>query len=111
MRRIVAILFLSLLFGCSSPQIKHLNTQEFIKQAATIEQMNSAYKTTYIGQTDSKIYLEYYTAITSFGKGGTTVYWTELSKLSESQIRYILSLKSPYKKCGSAQKSSITKHK
>jgi hypothetical protein len=42
--------------------------------------MNSATATRYIGHTQERVYLEYFSALTS-GNDKTTVYWTELSKL------------------------------
>ena len=94
MKKLILILTLSILSGCAGTRIKHLNSSEFQKQAEVIEKLNSANKTIYIGKSDSRIYLEYYTAITSFGKGKTIVYWTELSNLSESQIKRIMDYKS-----------------
>ena len=98
MKKLIFILSLSMLSGCAGTQIKYLNSSEFQKRAEVIEKLNSASKTIYIGKSDSRIYLEYYTAITSFGKGKTIVYWTELSNLSESQIKRIMNYKSPFTK-------------
>ena len=83
------IIVLFFIIGCSNTQIKHLNATSFINQAQEIEQMNSAYKTSYIGKTDSRIYLEYYTGVTSTGKGKTIIYWTELENLSDDQLKII----------------------
>ena len=98
MKKLILILSLSILSGCAGTQIKHLNSSEFQKQTELIEKLNSATKTICIGKSDSRIYLVYYTAITSFGKGKTIVYWTELSNLSESQIKRIMNYRSPFTK-------------
>ena len=52
--------------------------------------MNSAYNTSYIGSTASRIYLVYYTALNSTGNGKTIIYWTEKKNLSKRQISEII---------------------
>jgi len=91
MKNILSI-FILVLFstGCLSTQIKHLDSSDFIKQVNEINKMNSAHKTTYIGSTTSRIYLEYYTAISSTGKGKTIIFWTEKKNLSKKQISEII---------------------
>lgn len=98
MKNLILILCLSVLSGCAGTQIKHLSSSEFQKKAEVIEKISSVKKTIYVGKSDSRIYLEYYTAITSFGKGKTIVYWTELSNLSGSQIKRIMNYKSSFNK-------------
>ena len=90
MKALLSILAIILITGCSSTRIEHLDSLAFIKQVKEINQMNSAYKTTYIGDTASRIYLEYYTAISSTGNGKTIVYWTEKKNLSQKQIIEIM---------------------
>jgi len=90
MKTIYLLPFVILFFlGCSNTQTEYIETVEFMKQVQEIEEMNSAYKTTYIGSTDSRVYLEYYTAITSMRKGKTIIYWTKLKDLSEEQLKKI----------------------
>jgi len=87
MRKTLVLPFvIFLLSGCSNTQIEHLESAAFLKQAQKIKQMNSAHKTTYIGSTASRVYLEHYTVISSTGEGKTIVYWTERKNLSDRQL-------------------------
>ena len=88
MKKAIAV-SLVFLMGCASTQIKHLDAEAFLRQSQGVEGLNSAYKTTYVGRTHSRVYLEYYTGITWLGKGKTIVYWTELENVSEAQQAFL----------------------
>ena len=77
----------------STTQNRYLKPEKFMSQLQEIKQMNSAYKTTYIGSSDSRVYLEYYTAITLIGKGKTVIYWTKIEDLSSEQLKQIEDIK------------------
>ena len=79
------LLSLICLTGCGSTQIRHLDAEAFLRQSQEIEGLNSAYKTTYVGKSHSRVYLEYYTGITLSGNGKTIVYWTESDNVSDAQ--------------------------
>ena len=84
--------------GCSSTKIKHLNSEEFLKQAALTEGMHSALTCTYIGTTHDRVYLEFENYITFLRKKPvTTIYWTELNELPLNISEKIKAGKSPWK--------------
>ena len=86
-RLLLTLALLLIVTGCSTTQVKHLDAKDFIRQSDEINKLNSAYNTCYIGDTPTRIYLEYYSAITSTGKGKTIIYWTEKKNLSRDQIQ------------------------
>ena len=88
-RSMVASVVCLCLSGCSSTQIKHLNSDDFMKQAEQIGQVHSAHSTSYVGSTGRRAYLEYWSAVTVWGDSRTTIYWTESSALSEAQMKML----------------------
>ena len=67
--------------GCASTGIQHVAADEFIRQAQTMEMMNSASGTFYIGTTPTHAYVERTGLYKPFRLHKTMVYWTELDGL------------------------------
>ena len=86
MKKLLFTISIWLFISCSSTSISHLSTEEFITHVNDMDRMNSAYWTSYIGETDNRIYLEYGTMISSFSKTRTIVYWTEKDKIPKQII-------------------------
>ncbi len=87
-------IFVVVLLSSCKTNIEHLGKDDFIKLGTTIEKMNSATSTQYIGKTQDRVYLEY------FGPGifgsKTIVFWTEISNLPSDYQRLIKEGKSPW---------------
>ena len=94
-KTIISVFIPCLLLACSNTRTKYLPPQEFIQKSLKINEVNSAHSTAYIGKTSSRIYLEHWTGISLSKKGKTTVYWTDISKLSEEEINSILKFNKP----------------
>jgi len=80
--------------ACCSPII-HLNAKGFLSAGNNIENVNSATLTQYIGHSRDRVYLEFFSAITSTGHK-TIVYWTEIDNLPDSIKTIILENKNPW---------------
>jgi hypothetical protein len=72
---------LSLLAGCASTGIRHVNAEEFIRQAESMEGMNSMGATFYVGTSPTRAYLECSGYYKLLGTHNAMVYWTELDSL------------------------------
>jgi len=70
-----------LVIGFANTGIKHLGAEEFIRKAQTMEQMNSAFDTRYIGATENRAYVECTGMYRLFPNHKAIVYWTELDGL------------------------------
>ena len=72
---------LGLVAGCANTGIRHVSADEFIRQARTVEQMNSASGTFYIGASPTRAYVERTGLYRIFRCHKAIVYWTELDGL------------------------------
>ncbi len=72
---------LGLVTGCANTGIKHVSPERFISEAKTMEQMNSASGTFYIGTTPTRAYVERTGLYKLFRLHKAMVYWTELDGL------------------------------
>lgn len=71
------------LAGCACNSLKHVSAEEFIRQAETMEQMNSASTTLFIGTTPDRAYLERTDLFKLIPSHKTRVFWTELEGLPQ----------------------------
>jgi len=72
---------LGLVTGCANTGIKHVSPERFVSEAKTMEQMNSASGTFYIGTTPTRAYVERTGLYKLFRLHKAMVYWTELDGL------------------------------
>lgn len=80
---IVLVGGIGFLAGCACTSLKHVNAEEFLRQAETVEQMNSASATLFIGSTHDRAYLERTDLYKLIPSHKTRVYWTELEGLPQ----------------------------
>jgi len=78
---LLAFIVAGAMFGCANTGITHVSADEFIRQAGTGEQMNSASGTFYIGASGSRAYVERTGLYRVFRLHKAMVYWTELDAL------------------------------
>ena len=69
------------MLGCANTGIQQVSADEFIRQAGTGEQMNSASGTFYIGASGTRAYVERTGLYRLFRLHKAMVYWTELDAL------------------------------
>ena len=87
---------LGLMAGCANTGIKHVSAEEFIQQAKTLEQMNSASGTFYIGASPTRVYVERTGLYRLFRCHKAIVYWTELESLPPDLAMQVKEGKSPW---------------
>ena len=80
---IVSVGGIGFLAGCAGTGLKHVNAEEFLRQARTMEQMNSASATLFIGTTPDRAYLERTDLYKLIPSHGARVFWTELEGLPQ----------------------------
>jgi hypothetical protein len=79
-------LTLGLAAGCANTGIKHISADKFIREAKTMEQMNSASGTFYIGASSTRAYVERSGLYKLFACHEAIVYWTELENLPVEMV-------------------------
>lgn len=72
---------LAFVAGCANTGIKHVSPDEFLRQARTMEQLNSASGTVYIGTSPTRAYVERTGLYRVLRCHKAMVYWTELEGL------------------------------
>ena len=70
-----------LVTGCANTGIKHVSPERFISEAKTMEQINSASGTFYVGTSPTRAYVERTGLYKLFRLHKAMVYWTELEGL------------------------------
>ena len=78
---LLALAVAAAMVGCANTAIKHVSADEFIREAGTGEQMNSASGTFYIGASATRVYVERTGLYRLFPLHKAMVYWTELDAL------------------------------
>ena len=93
---VVAGCVFGLMAGCANTGIKHVSAEEFIQQAKTVEQMNSASGTFYIGASPTRVYVERTGLYRLFRCHKAIVYWTEVENLPPDLAKLVKEGKSPW---------------
>ena len=83
--------------GCANTGISHVDADEFIRQAKSMEYANSASGTFYIGASPTRVYVERTGLYRAIRLHKAMVYWTELDRLPEELAATIRSGKCPWK--------------
>ncbi len=97
MKSLLTVFIILFFLGCSHTQIEYLDAKNFIKESEQINKMNSLYNHTYLGKSNSKIYLEKNDYLTSSQDNKTIIYWTKLSDLTAEEILIVQNKKSRIK--------------
>jgi uncharacterized lipoprotein YajG len=79
MKLLTPLLLALLLCGCSGP--KHVSAVEFKKQYASVRMAQSMHSVTYLGQRDSRAYINRRSMSTVSGKWSDHVIYVELAEL------------------------------
>jgi|APTNR8051073442_1049403.scaffolds.fasta_scaffold06997_3 hypothetical protein len=83
--------------GCANTGIRHVDADEFVRQAKSMEYANSASGAFYIGASPTRVYVERTGLYRLIRLHDAMVYWTELDGLPKDVADTIRSGRCPWK--------------
>jgi len=86
MKPILALALVAQLSSCATTNMRHASAERFMLESKKIDEINSIQSSSYIGSSGNRAYIETQSLFTFSGKPKTTVFWTELDQLPESDV-------------------------